>query len=700
MNSIYFENPTWLLVLCAIFGLILALLVYYRNDKLSEWSQGKKIALAVLRFITGFLLSALLLSPFLKSFVTETIKPTLLFAIDNSMSLTTDLDSTSRYNLINQLKSNISELNQDFETDIISFDREIIPGFDIDFKGKETDINQVIKHALDQYNPDNLGALVMLSDGIYNRGYNPGYDANKLACPIISIAVGDTIPKKDLSIKNVYHNKIAYLGDKFPIQCDVQAKNLNGNTSRMRLFKISNNGQRSEIYKTPIQIKSNNFFNTFDFSVSASTSGINHFRLAAEPINGEATNANNYKDIYIDVIDARQSILIYAASPHPDIGALKNSLETKKNYQTEIKYVGDNNILWNKYDLVIFHSLPNRIENLKTVVSKLNKRRTARLFVVGSQASLSNINSLQASVDIQGGGATFNNTTAVKAPVFNTFKVNNTWLNSLTTYPPLQSPFGRYQISPGATPLLYQKIGSIKTEYPLIALSKTNNIKEAVIIGEGLWRWRLFNYIQNNQHSDFDEFFTKIIQYLNIKDDKRRFRTSISKNVFNENEKIRIDAELYNKAYELINDPESFLSIKDGDGKEYEYTYTKTDDYYSLDIGTLPVGNYWVSSTTTYNGSRLLSKERFSVQPVQLELYKTTADHSLLNDLAITTNGHVIYPSQIDQLPDLIRNHKNIKPVLYQQSKTTPFLNLRWLLGLLILTLAIEWIARRYSGSY
>jgi len=74
----------------------------------------------------------------------------------------------------------------------------------------------------------------------------------------------------------------------------------------------------------------------------------------------------------------------------------------------------------------------------------------------------------------------------------------------------------------------------------------------------------------------------KTIQYLSLKDDKRKFRSASSKNIYKENESIILDAQLYNENYESINDPEVNVTVTDAAGKEYNYIMNRTQDFYAL----------------------------------------------------------------------------------------------------------------------
>ena len=51
--------------------------------------------------------------------------------------------------------------------------------------------------------------------------------------------------------------------------------------------------------------------------------------IRISPIANEFSKENNVKDLFIEVLDARQKILILAASPHPDLAAIKKFLSEK-----------------------------------------------------------------------------------------------------------------------------------------------------------------------------------------------------------------------------------------------------------------------------------------------------------------------------------------------------------------------------------
>jgi hypothetical protein len=273
-------------------------------------------------------------------------------------------------------------------------------------------------------------------------------------------------------------------------------------------------------------------------------------------------------------------------------------------------------------------------------------------------------------------------------------------LEELPKFNPMTSAFGNFGATAQAQVLLRKRIGKVDTEQPLLAVGETNGVKTGVLLGEGFWRWRLFDFLQHQNHEIFDELIGKTVQYLSLKEDKRKFRVTLDRNIFNENEPVTFGGELYNDNYELTNDPDVAMSIRNRDGKEFTYTFNKLGKAYTLNAGILPVGGYTFKATVNFNGQSLVYEGKFSVQPIELELFETTANHAVLRQLSAKFGGETVYFNQLASIADKIKANETVKPVIYQTTQTNPLINLKWIFALLALLLAGEWFLRRYFGAY
>ena len=559
-------------------------------------------------------------------------------------------------------------------------------------------MSKVFEFVDETYANQNLGAIVIETDGIFNEGQNPIYQNTGFSAPVYFIAKGDTTLKKDIKINQVYHNNIAYLGDKFVVNVDLSAFNFSATSTNVTLKKISS--APKTIDSQIISINEKNFFTSVSFEVPADETGVIPYQIEISPRSNEFSTSNNYRKFYVDILDARQKILLLANAPHPDLAALKKSITTNKNYEVDVTTMAKNDKNLNNYDLVIFHNLPSDKHNIDSEMSVLNSRNTPSLFIAGSQVNLQAFNNIQDLVKISANTNSNNLVQVTNNDGFKLWEQSDELKDLVKYFPPLTAKFGNFETSPNTTVLLNQKIGDLETDYPLWLIKNQGGKKQAVIAAEGLWNWRLFNYLQNNRFVEFDELLGKTIQYVTLKEDKRKFRASASDNLYQSYDRVVFTAELYNDSYEKINTPDAQITVSNQAGKNYDFTFSKINDYYEFDAGTFPPGNYNFAAKTNFNGKTLNATGKFSVQDVKLELANTTADHNLLRNLVEKYGGKMFYDSDEESIYNEISSAKNLKPVVYSSVKTESALNLKWIMFLLVGLLLLEWFMRRLLGTY
>ena len=629
----------------------------------------------------------------------KTKKPVIVLAQDQSESAAADLQGAALETYKQNWQALREGLDENYEVHELSFGDQVREGVDFNFTDKVTNLSELLKGVYDLYGGQNLGAVVVASDGIYNEGSNPAYVDVAIAAPVYTVALGDTTPKKDLLVKRVFHNKIAYLGDKFTIQIDVAATNCAGQQTVLNVGQVVDNQVRN-LQSIPVNIAGNDFFVTKEVQIEADKPGVAQYLITVAGLPGEASTVNNRKEIFVDVLDARQKILLLANSPHPDLTAIKTTLEINKNYQVSIAYINDPGLDVAKADFIILHNLPSVSNDISGLLNTLNDKKIPRLFIAGMQTGYTALGKAQGLVNMQSDGRQSDDVQGKVSPRFAAFSLNQRIVEELPKFNPATSAFGNFSATPQAQVLLYKRIGKVDTDQPLLVVGEVNGIKTGLFLAEGLWRWRLFDFLQHQNHEIFDELLGKTVQYLSLKEDKRKFRVNLDKTILNENEAVTFGAELYNDNYELTNDPDVAMSIRDRDGKEYTYTFNKTGKAYTLNAGILPVGTYTYKATTNFNGQSLSYEGRFNVQPIQLELFETTANHSVLRQLSAKFGGETVFPAQLASIVEKIKNNQTVKPVIYQTTKTNPLINLKWIFALLAFMLAAEWFLRRYFGSY
>lgn len=695
------QYPLWYIGFCLLAGFLYAITLYYKDQTFKEATKNERRwiwPLAFFRFLTVSTIAFLLLSPLLKSRLIDTIKPYIIFIQDDSESIVNGFAGKNSKDYENNINTVVSSLSENYNVKTYSFGSKLQEGFNFKFKDKVTNISNSLEEIYNTYTNQNVGAIVLATDGIFNQGSNPLYMTSQLDVPIFGVALGDTTAQKDLIVDKVLHNKIAYLDDKFTIRVDISAKNAKGSATVLNVYK--GKGTTNKVYTKKIDIDKKEFIATQDVILDANAPGLQQYVIQVTNIKDEVTTQNNRQDIFVEILDNRQRILVLAASPHPDVSALRKAMELNKNYEISVQFAKDFKGSVKNYNLAILHGLPSAKHKVDDLISQLKGSSIPIWYIVSTQTDIAALNKVQSLIQINGNSSSTNDAKALKAGNFNLFTFDDNILQALEDLPPLTVPFGEFKASPTTQTLLKQKIGSVKTDYPLLVLEEAKGQKGAIFCGEGLWRWRLYDYQKDQSHQATNELVSKVMQYLSVKNDKRKFRVNVAKSLFNENEKITFDAELYNDSYELINSPEVNLTIYNSANKAFPFVFSKTSNAYSLNAGFFPVGNYTFKASTTFSGQQYSARGTFSVAPIQLENLQLTANHNLLYSLTEKNSGEVIYPKDITKLTALVQNNADIRPTQYSTYETKDIINLRWIFGILIALLTVEWFIRKFIGGY
>jgi len=676
----------WLLA-CLSLGLGYAAILYSSSVRLGKTLRS---FLFILRTLVIAFIAFLLFAPLVKSVSRSIEKPLIIIAQDNSASIR--LSEANGFNLQtykNQLKKLEQDLSSEYELRTFNFDETVKDGLDLEYNGVFTDISSVFKLIDERFSNRNIGALILGSDGIYNRGSNPQYESKNLKSPIYTIALGDTIAKRDLLIANVNYNNMVYLDNEFQISVSVEAYQAAGSTSQLNV----SSGSEQLITKT-ISINSNEFRQTVLLNLPAKAKGIQPYKISLTPLSNELSLINNTEMIFVEVIDGQKNVLIVADSPHPDLSAIRQSIESNKNYSVKInlaKEIHRKDI--DEAGLLILHQIPSLNNNVKEITAT-----KPILYILGAQSNVSAFSTAQNLLTISSTAKTQEAYSDFKSD-FYAFTISDSSRRKINNFGPLLTPFGNYGIKGSVNILMNQKLGKLPTDKPLLLFGEDNNRRIGVLSGEGIWRWRLEDFRENSSHEALDELIQKSVQYLISTDDKRKFRVYPAKNTFDENDHIILNAELYNDSYELQNTPEVNIVLKNKEGKSYSFIFSRTSNSYILDAGILPSGAYSYSASTLLGKEKYQAEGYFAITKQETEYRQSIANHQLLYMMALQHGGKMIYPNQLDDLPTLLRTNETVKTISYEDSNYKELIDLKVLFFLILGLLSIEWLSRKRSGE-
>lgn len=688
--NINFESPyAGLYIILSLFlAAGVSYFLYFRNSDNQNLGLSQKITLTLLRFLAVFFIFLLLLSPLFER--TKSVKqiPILAVAFDNSMSVKPYSDSFAQLS-----KSIQDKFSEDYQIDFWRFGENAENEPELSASGRRSDYGQLLKALKNNYINRNIGALILVGDGIYNQGQDPENLVSGLKFPIYSIGVGDTTRKTDAIIRNVKTNKVAFLRNKFPVEIELKFLKLKG---KIAYIDIENN--KKLVYSSTIAVGSDDDFRLEFANLEATEVGMQHYKVKIRQFDGETNLRNNEHEFVIRILESKQKILMLSDGPHPDLGALRTSLNELQNYDVKIVTGNEAPDSLSTYSLIVLNQLPSVKNAASQLLSRIKDTRIPILFLIGSNSMLEQFNSLDMGIKIANG----TNNEEVQAAFdgnFGLFALSDETKEVFRNTPPLLAPFGNTEKLPVIQNLALQNIRNIQTNKTLLAFGNYKGRKVGFIIGEGIWRWRLFNFQATGTHDAFNELIQKSVQYLALKQNEDNFNIYFPA-VFQETDNVEFTAELYNDSYQLINTPDVSLKIYDGNQKEFSYVFDRKEDYYILNAGTFEPGDYSFRAETKIGNQAFTENGNFSVVKNEIEIQNTQADFGVLNNLSLKTGGKFSSYVNYGTLLDSVKTNKQIKVQHYTQSTQSELINLKSVFFFLVLLLGAEWFLRKYWGIY
>ncbi|WP_299758104.1 VWA domain-containing protein [uncultured Pontibacter sp.] len=680
----------WLVLACLAAGALYAWLLYSRK---SPWPKALNYGLAALRFVVVSILCFLLLGPMVRFISNNTVPPTIVFAVDNSQSVKLFSDSTELQATLQQLQQVRERLEEEgYQTAVQTLGEQQQQSIsEIAYGTQTTNLSQLLQRVQESYAEQNLAGVVLLSDGIVNQGLSPTY--SNFGYTLYPVAVGDTVPKKDVLVASLRYNKVNYSGSRFPLEVELQHEGFGGRTANVILQE---NGKT--VVSKRVLLRDNQPLQQVPFQVLASGLGKRHYVVQVEPLQDEFTTINNTKHAYIDVVKGKIKVLIAAAAPHPDIKAIRSAIESNENYEIELFIPSLNELKQQNYDVAVLHQLPARMAGAEPALNLVRQKNLPALYILGPQSDLANFNRLNIGINLISSGQT-DEVTAVTNANFSNFQLPEAATERLQEFPPARVPFGEVRLAPNTEVILYQQVGRVRTNKPLLAVQTSGDKRNAVMLASGTWQWRLQEAANHEQPQVYDQLITNLVQLLSAPRNKKRLNVYPIQTEYTSSDEIRFSAEAYDEALEPIYGQNITLNITGEDAQTKTFTFANGENQSGVNIGTLSGGRYTYTATASINGQPQKDAGEFIVEELQLEALNAVADHTLLYQLASNSGSRLYFPEQLQQLEqDILQaDHKN---VIYSNEELSDLVDMKWLFFLLLGLVCVEWFVRKYNGSY
>jgi len=263
-------------------------------------------------------------------------------------------------------------------------------------------------------------------------------------------------------------------------------------------------------------------------------------------------------------------------------------------------------------------------------------------------------------------------------------------------FPPLKSEFGTLEFSVPNDIILFKTVNGINTDQSMLSTFESDNSKHALLSGEGIWRWRAQAYLDSESFNDFDSFINKLVQFLST--NKKRNRINIDyKSFYNGNDDVIITSQYFNKSFEFDNTASLTIVLKNkADNSLKEVPLLLNNGNYTVDLSGINSGLY--DFTIRHNSEAVSASGSFQVLEYNVEQQFLNADIDKLKTIADNSKGNYFFSQQSNQLINNLLGDKRYDTIQKSTKNIVPLIDWKYLLGLIALSLFIEWFIRKYNG--
>lgn len=717
----------YLPVILGIIGIAVALFTYRRT--IPPVSRAKKIVLVALRSLALLTLLFVLLEPVINLIKGSEESPKLAVLLDNSLSAVQEDASGSRIDLYKRAydNSNFESLGDenlnvflfDSETKFLNkFDSDDFSADSIKHDGQLTDISSSLRRILRNKEDQNIKAALLLTDGAFNSGDNPVYDADVAGMPVFVIGIGDSSQAKDVFIKSVLTNEIAYIENPIPVNINVSAADYGQGELTV---KLSDNGTLVKEEKFNIYPERNDYSIVMEYMPKVE--GMHKLTASVSSMEGEITLKNNALSEYVKVLKNKRKITILAGAPSSDLSFLKTALKKEKGVEIKSFVQQKGSVFYgspptqkdiSESELLIFVGFPigSSPQNVIQMAKKALENGKPLFFIASQSTDYGKLRQLEEYLPFNTISSKPNEFLAlpdIKAKAVSSplLKIDGSekdidFWNSL---PPLYRTETFVNIKPGTELISTIKVNNAPLHEPLILSRSFRNNKTVIVMGYGLYRWKMMGFAseiakgREDAKDLYDIFVSNCIRWLSVKQDQKNIRIKTTKKHYTNAENVEVSAQVYDKAYVPVDNAIVNVKVRGGEEvRELTLTTLGNGRYQGVFEG-LPENDYFLSGEVQKNDVKLgKDNGRFSVGSIDLEYLNLRMNSKLLRSIAERTGGKFYMPDEAASFINDLKHHSSFKPRALTQRSEIALWNLPWLLGFAILCFAIEWYLRKKYG--
>jgi hypothetical protein len=706
--------PVVVIPVAALVAALLAAWLY--RSTVPAVSPLRRRLLAVLRGTSLFLILLVCLEPVLHLISSSKELPRIAVLLDNSRSMriadrggmrSATLDSLLRSDALKGLSRRAQLHYYTFGVTLRPFDpatQDSLP-----FNEEGTDLSTALRSLQRERAVYGFDGALIASDGTYTLGQNPVYEAEENDIPLFTVAVGDSIERRDILISRVLANSTAFSGTPTPVDIRIRSSGFGGGDAQVRLLHGS-----QELARTSLRLESGTREYSVTLTYTPADEGTKRYTAEITPLSGELTALNNRKSFSVRVLRSNLQILVFAGNPSPDLALLRQTLSQEQNFRVRTftqKGPGEfyegpvTTSTIDSADCLVMIGFPvaGTGGTLLDRLAQATSEKTPLLFIGGKAVDYGHLRGLASSLPF-----------TVELPSMVELLVSFQPV-PLQKHHPLLSLDGRENSDVWSRlPPIFKTLTSVRVrpeavvlatartdgrQDPLLLLRTVGRQRSLALLGYGLWRWKLLAQEDSRTAGAYTQFFSTAIRWLTSPPAARRLRVEPAKDLFVQGESVEFLGQAYDATMKPRDDARITVALRSGERTLGVELRPAGNGRYQGSLDGVAEGEYRFTATGEADGEALGQDEgSLTVGEPSLEFQDTRSSPALMRQLASRTGGGSLTPAEFSTIEDFLASHAALEPRLLQRAQRIEIWNWGTVLVLLLMLFATEWIVRRRSG--
>ncbi|MBN1291949.1 MAG: hypothetical protein JXB48_08930 [Candidatus Latescibacteria bacterium] len=697
--SLNLQNLGVFLLLFFILSAVVFTLWYYRTT-VPPVSGLLRRFLIVLRSLALIILLIGLAEPIVN--ITKTVQKEsgCSVLLDTSSSMERPDDPTRKRNALEALKTIRSQLKahaiyRAFDNDVRNLQTDTVS-----FDGSGTNIMNALEQT---HKNDDISSVILISDGRWNLGHDPGVSNLSQDIPVYCVAVGSETSVNDVILSRISAASVGYDGSEIPVEIHVSST-----ATQNEALKVDILEGETTVASSMISLSQLTSART-KINLLLKGPGEHVYKALVHPVNNEPV-MNNSRSFTVQVMKSAFRILVIAQAPSPDLAFLRRVIESDDSFEG-VFVVGDT------MGKPLVDTLPGElsqfdayivIDGASSVITPQNSVEIVRyvsegagLWLLGSTPPDKGSTALKQALPVvfssnreKPSGELYMELSDLGRRHFITAgTLHEDSGIDWSDLPPVHSISQIDRITESGQILAQAVASPDKKIFPALVAGKYGSGKTVVLPVTGIWRWHLMME-GAGKRGFYSVFISGLLRWLTSGSESSPLTVNAESLNYLSGQEIVFEGRLFDNIYSPVSGAEISLVIDENPA--FKLILEEHDPaVYTGVLNSAAPGDHTFRATAYLNGNHFAeSTGKFSVEEFSLEMLDSSPNHSILNSISERTGGLSVTPAGVDSILN------RIQPVyVTERHKKDHYIALNPLMPLIsLLLLVFEWGIRKHRG--